>query len=359
MRYFTGVSLANIVSLVQAIAWPSAIVVLFFIYRREIPGLIRALGGRISKFSAVGLTLELSAAQMVPATVRVQLEDIREPASGGQTPPSGKQSLIELARSTAPVDYIRIDLREGGSWLTSRLYLFAVVLPPILRLRCFVFVCSHGELPRYFLGLSSPEAVRTALETRYPWLRNAMVEAQLVSLFYGQGPTRSPAWYPNPEIQKALKDLSAASAGPTFESKTQYLDALEQIMQSLLSPFDLSQSGQGEIFIQRFLQTRSVRRPHRHTSPEVLDADWISLGDVDEHAHWIVNERQLLDFLGDDLKRQCVVVDGLVSKGGDKDDLTKAVMSKQGDFVAVIDPEGRFKRLIDRAALIHKIAHEG
>jgi hypothetical protein len=91
-----------------------------------------------------------------------------------------------------------------------------------------------------------------------------MVEAQLVSLFYGQGPTRSPAWYPSPEIQKALKDLSAASAGPTFELplKTQHLDALQEIMQSLLSPFDLSQSGQVEFFVQRFLQIRSLRRLH-------------------------------------------------------------------------------------------------
>jgi hypothetical protein len=77
----------------------------------------------------------------------------------------------------------------------------------------------------------------------------------------------------------------------------------------------------------------------------VLDADWVPLGEVDEHAHWIGNERQLLDLLGDDLKRQCVVVDGPVSKGGDKDDLTKAVIARQGDFVAVIDPEAPFQTL--------------
>jgi hypothetical protein len=182
---------------IQAVVWPLVIVVLVFIYRREIPKLIQAITGRVSKLSAVGVTLEFTAAQPVPETVGVRLEDMREPTSSGPPPVSGMQSLIELARSTAPVDYVRIDLREGSSWLTSQLYLFAVVLPPVLGLRCFVFVCSRGEIPRYFLGLCSPEAVRTDLEARYPWLRNAIAEVQLLQLLYGQAPNRSPAWYPN------------------------------------------------------------------------------------------------------------------------------------------------------------------
>ena len=41
---------------------------------------------------------------------------------------------------------------------------------------------------------------------------------------------------------------------------------------------------------------------------------------------------------------------------GNSDDLTKAVLAKQGDFVAVIDQEGRFKRLLDRGALVVRIA---
>ncbi len=146
MWHFTGfesnASSSNVISVIQAVAWPLVIVTLVFIYRREIPRLIEALGGRMSKLSAVGVTLEFAAAQPVPETLRVRLEDIREPASGGAPPPSGADSLIQLARSTAPVDYVLIDLREGGSWLTSRLYLFAVVLPsysgpPLLCFRLF------------------------------------------------------------------------------------------------------------------------------------------------------------------------------------------------------------------------------
>lgn len=46
MRYFSGIPFSNVVSLIQSLVWPSAIVILFVIYRREIPGLIRALGDR-------------------------------------------------------------------------------------------------------------------------------------------------------------------------------------------------------------------------------------------------------------------------------------------------------------------------
>ena len=362
MRYLAGISFSNLVSVIQAVAWPLVIVVLVFLYRREIPKLIRALSGRVSKLSAAGLTLEFAAAQSVPKSMQVRLEDIREPSSSGPPPQSGMQSLIDLARSSAPVDYVRIDLREGSSWLTSRLYLFAVVLPPMLGLRCFVFVCTRGEIPRYFLGLASPETVIRDLEARYPWLRTAMAEVQLLPIIYGQGENRASAWYPTNEIQKALKELSVISAGQEvpYPAPLQYSEALDKVVKSFLSPIDLSQSGQVENFVQRFLQTASIKRPHQDAPAGAPpDPDWVQLGDMDEHARWIKSERQLLDLLGDDLRRPYIVVDGTAPATGNSDELTKAVLAKQGDFVAVVDHEGRFKRLLDRGALLERMASAG
>jgi uncharacterized iron-regulated protein len=102
-----------------------------------------------------------------------------------------------------------------------------------------------------------------------------------------------------------LKALSGASTGVNFEWKTQHSEALERILQSLVLPLDLSQSGQVETFVQRFLQTPILRRPHQEPLPrELPDANWVQLGEMDEHARWIENERQLLDLLGDDFRRQ-------------------------------------------------------
>lgn len=484
MRPFVGfdshISFASVVTLIQAVVWPLVVVTLIFIYRREIPKLIQAIGGRVSKFSAVGVTLELAAAAPLPESLRVRLEDIREPTSSGPPPVSGMQSLLELARSTDPVDYVRIDLREGMSWLTSRLYLFSVVLPPILGLRCFVFVCSRGEIPRYFLGLASPEAVKIDLEARYPWLRYAVLDAQLSPLG-GQIPNRYASWYLNdtakqafrdltggalrvpldpkqtealckltgaqvrgfldpdqaeavqklrglaaqvslsqeqaeafqtligvsapvmlsPEEAAALRELATVSAkvkiepqqlealrrigGTSFQEASlnpeqaqalknlfaaftptslnrEQAESLESLMCELTHVVDWSQTGQVENFVSAFLQSPRLKRLHKvppgeGTEPD--EDDWMQLGEVDERARWIRNERQLLDLLGDDLRRQYVVLDGNAIAPNNADDQTKAVLSKQGDFVAVIDSEGRFKRLIDRRALLERMARAG
>jgi len=64
-----------------------------------------------------------------------------------------------------------------------------------------------------------------------------------------------------------------------------------------------------------------------------------------------MNERRLLDLIGEDLRREQVVE----SSTNEDKDLEKAVPRKRGTFVAVTDPEGRFCRVIDRATLVDRI----
>lgn len=182
-----------------------------------------------------------------------------------------------------------------------------------------------------------------------------MIEAQLLPLLYGDPPNRYSAWYPDEDMQKALKELPELAV--TFPMNMQYSEALQRIVRLLLRPLDLTQSGQVEKFVQGFLQSGSLRRTHQ-TPPAGVpsDTNWLQLGDMEEHASWLENERQLLDLLGDDLSRQHLVMEGTAFAAGNSDDLTKAVLAKQGDFVAVIDQEGRFKRLLDRGALVVRIA---
>ena len=156
-----------------------------------------------------------------------------------------------------------------------------------------------------------------------------------------------------------MKELSGASAGPTFELplKKEYAQALDRIVQSLVSPMDLSQSGQVEYFVRRLSTNPKPRAAARGPATgSALRCRLGPPGNMDEHARWITNERQLLDLLGNDLRRQYIVLDGTATGGGKSDDLTKAALAKQGDFVAVIDPEGRFKRLLDRDALLERVA---
>src|ERR1043166_4182603 len=83
---------------IRAIAWPLVVLVLGIIYRKELPRLVQALAARVSRLSAVGLTLELVAAKPVPEIVSVRLDEIRRPA--GPSPRSGEKSLLDLDRKS-------------------------------------------------------------------------------------------------------------------------------------------------------------------------------------------------------------------------------------------------------------------
>lgn len=348
------ISLADLGNLVRAVAWPVVVLTLGIIYRKELPGLVRALGPRISRLSAVGITLELVAAKPVAETVRVRLDEIREPSSTGPSPPSGVQSLLELVESSAPSEYVVIDLRDGRAWLTSRLYLFASVLPLVLGLRCFVFVGNRGPIPRHFLGFASPDLVARALERRYPWLRVAKVGTQLQPLLFGEAPNLYVSWTPFGDSETSRKLLNP---GP-WDVKQAV--ALSVIVQSLIGPIDLFLPGQVEQFVTRFLDNPNLRRPHDarlgdaggKPADHVPNDDWVQLDKTDEHARWIEGERQLVDLLGNELSRQKIILE----PNALDEVLVKSVLRQQGNFVAATDSEGRFDHLIDRRALLDRVA---
>lgn len=328
-----NITFRDMLSVLQGFAWPVVVVVVVLIFRKELPKLVQALSGRLSGLSVVGVSLEFKAAEPAPETLHL-LDQIKEPSSIGPPPPSGVKSLIELANASPRADYLVIDLRDGQAWLTSRLYLFSVVLSPVLGLRCLVFVGTNGLVPRSFLGLSAPESVARALETRYPRLRKAMVEAQLQ--------TRN-TW-PSADLVTALERLRQPGGWDAAHA-----EALDEVVRKLIIPIDLFQPSQVEIFVNRFLESPDLRRPH---TAAIADKEWVQLDSVDEHAEWIKDERKLLDLFGDALRRDRVVDN---STSGE-DMIEKAVLRKAGSFVAVTDSEGRFDRLIDRAALLETMA---
>lgn len=72
----------DIVSLVQVVAWPVVVLAAVFILRQQLPKLLQVLTGRLTSFTAVGITGQFAAAQPTAETLRV-LEQIKEPSSTG------------------------------------------------------------------------------------------------------------------------------------------------------------------------------------------------------------------------------------------------------------------------------------
>ena len=73
------------------------------------------------------------------------------------------QSLFEQLAETTPAEVAVINLGKGNKWLTSRLFLFAVLLEQFRGVRCLVFTRTRDGITNRLLGLASPEAVWRAL----------------------------------------------------------------------------------------------------------------------------------------------------------------------------------------------------
>lgn len=68
-----------------------------------------------------------------------------------------------------------MDLGGGAEWLSSRLFILAVILRRWRGLRAFVFVHTLGGTRRRFLGVCDTDRVRWRLAARWPLLESCPV----------------------------------------------------------------------------------------------------------------------------------------------------------------------------------------
>jgi hypothetical protein len=208
-----------------------------------------------------------------------------------------KDLLTEIT-GIGPTDFAIVDLGAGRSWLTTRLFIVAILLKRMRSLKTFVFVETRDGIDKKFIGDVAPDVVRWALARAYPWLEDAYASA------YSQLPNR--------------RILSESGA---------------------LDPIDAG------FLVQYFIANIQ--------STALGDAgEWVELAPGKwEHGHWI--SRGLLERL--------VEVSPIRSSVVDAADLTPQervlkVLAREGSFVALIDDKGRFMSLVDRTALLERTA---
>ncbi len=251
------------------------------------------------------------AAAPIPETVtdafRVEIEvvDVAPAADARATVPLSLSSshviaLLEQIQGSGPSDYAVIDLGAGRSWLTTRLFLFAVLLRRMRALRTFVFVETRDDVPQRFIGIASPDVVNWRLAREYPWLDRAFAQAY--------------AGLPAVEIHSEAGALDPGSAAQVVGA---------------------------------FMEHPEIRV----TAPRPADT-WEQLPTSTwEHARWI--NRTLLDRLFDLSPARTSVMDlgDLTARAR-----TLAVLEAEGAFVALVDAHGTFQRLLDRQALLETVA---
>jgi hypothetical protein len=334
--------LNEVVDLIGAVIWPMTLLAVFLAYRNHLPRLIDGLSRRVSGVSLGSFSVSFAVATEVSPRVWDSLKYLTDPLAMEAVPDSG-QALFQLIGSGTRADSARIDLGSGTEWLTSRLYIFSIILSNVLGVRCLVFTETLGGLPRRFVGLSDPVAVRSTLERRFDWFQRAFTRGRLdlSQDLYG-------------ERLAQIKRLIRRGKLQDWELAAK----IQSVVGSAARLADLSEPGAAENTAQRFLHDDLIRRERPADLP--AERGWVPLrrieegGMREEHANWIEGGAHLESILGEALRTPYV----LEAPGTTVRDLQRQAVLQDGPFVAVLDGEGRFKRLLNRGAIVEQLSRE-
>jgi hypothetical protein len=321
----------DIAATLSAILWPVVVVVVLYLLREEFPALLKELGGRVTKLDIAGITLEFAKAkpfapEYASPTAGI---DLRQRASAMQVNDSTAGTFISQLRDPIAADYAIVDLGGGDQWLTSRLYIMAVIFARMKGVRAFVFLGQAG-LGRRYLGWADPDRIRWALGRRYPWLEAAYATA------YAEvaGTSNANAVVTSPTGRLGYRN-DPADPGASVALLSMFLRQIEW-PQDPTAPAPVA--------------------PWLAPSPSPNAPDWVLINEVSqtwEHATWLT-ATLLEEILGEELNFSHVALDAL--QGEPRSKQIRHVLARTGRYVAVVQEELRFEYLIDRSLLLEQVA---
>jgi hypothetical protein len=301
------------VELTKALAWPLVAMLGFLLLRRPLADLVAQIARRASKLSVYEVSVELATLPELSPPWSVGSNDVRQ-LNSALIFDSATQSLFAELLKPGNADYALVELGSGAEWLTSRLFVFALVLGNVTKIRAFVFVENTGSVRHQFLGVATPAEIQAAMAERYPWLAEAYVRTAAGE--YGVQPAE-------------------ASGVSRFRKQTPLFIAAE--------PWRINN------FVRQFIETVQRTSPpppdeaESHLELEAKPRRW-------ERAHWITGERLERDLAGR-LKSSWYHY----SPDSSRRSVAEAVARRDGPFVAFVDQDRRFLSLIDRHALLDQI----
>ena len=164
-------SLKDVAEVVKVLAWPLAVAVLLLLFRRPLSRFMEQIAGKITKVSVFEVSLELATVPSAPTPWLDPQVWAGTELFGGAVTTTTIMTLFERIRDDTVWQYLIVDLKNGRSWLESRLYLFTAILQQMGGLRCVIFVRSTKSEYQRFIGMAKPEDVRSGLEKKYWWFR--------------------------------------------------------------------------------------------------------------------------------------------------------------------------------------------
>lgn len=169
----------TLIELIGVIAWPLVVGVALFVYRKPLSTFVAGLGQRVTKISAFEVSIELAELPSPPSPWSDPNIPQSSEMTGGDVDSTTLMTLFDSIGTESPLEYLIVDIKDGEFWLISRVFIFTVFLQAMRGVKCVVFVESRDKNYRQFIGLTSTDAVRTALSSAYPWLEDALSKAMI------------------------------------------------------------------------------------------------------------------------------------------------------------------------------------
>jgi hypothetical protein len=326
----------DVAAILGTIVWLIVILIILHLLREALPHLrarlptfLRELAGRVTKVGFGGFTLEFAKAKaFAPAfSSPTAAVDLRQRAGVMQVTDSNTAKFLDQLRDPAPADYAIVNLGTGDQWLTSRLYIMAIILGRMKGLKAFVFLGQSSSSRRY-LGWTDPNRVRWALGRRYPWLEAAYAAA------YSHVAAHPDVRITPPSGRLVNDRLPLNDPRPSLDLLQAFLQAIQHPSKQMVPGF-----------------TPKV------DPPAPAATDWVKVDeedDISEHAAWLTSAL-LEDILGDDLDFSHVAFDAL--QGKSRSEQIRLVLGQTVRYVAVTREELRFQYLIDRSILLEQMAN--
>ena len=323
-----GVAISDAV--VTGLAWPLVVLVSLLLLRKPLSTFFAGLGQRVTKLSAGVVALELSQVAELRAWSGPSLDQIRVPAPTDTAPDSSSGIFAQISQSS-PADYTIINLGEGKRWLTSRLFILAVLMERMRGVKCLVFLAEEAGR-KQFVGTALPSKVRWALAKQYPWLEAAYVRAYYeVSKNF------------DPKLTHASNVLITSDHGGLYDhiAQTLFKAFLEELQWPLVTPPYMPPD-----------KKKELEERYKDFQPKPENG-WEELrdGKLRERAEWL-NEGSLKRLLKQHLH------DSWTPNAPDDpaEERVRRVLRRSGPHVALLEEGRRFSSLVDREALLEAVA---
>jgi hypothetical protein len=317
---------------IAALLWPLVVAVILILYRKEIPELLKRLLKNVSKVEFGGVSIELETAKEFVPDFSAGALDLRRAGQSIEVNDSTAKNFLNQLTEGGTGDAAVIDLGGGDQWLTSRLYIMAIVYSRMKAIRAFVFAETAGEaaVRKRFVCWAEPNAIRWAIARKFPWFEEAYAQAYGNVLSLKQG-------FVVRNDGRLGTGFSQNDAGPSLELIKTFLALIQKEQPPGIPP-----------------------------APPPGPEDWVSVGSaVDpltttaketfEKARWITGDL-LETLLGADAHRSYLRSSELRSKTPSEQ--LRIVLSFDGPFVPTTDDDRRFESMLNRNAVLEQVARQ-